>query len=90
VIRYPYKARMYPAMLPAERRCPRAAYADKLRHSVAAVALTFIDAEEIFRHEESTSTDALYQDRFACHRSGATPVVKEIIARIARVEAARI
>jgi hypothetical protein len=89
VIGYPDKARIYPEMLPAEAPLPpRGGNADKLRQFLSRQpALTFIDAEEIFRRESSTSTDRLYfKTDLHATEPAQLPVVREIIAQIARSE----
>src|ERR1700730_1277989 len=76
-------------MLPAEAPPPpRGGNADKLRQFLARQpALTFIDAEAIFRREKSTNTDQLYyKTDLHATEIAQLPVVKEIIARIARAE----
>jgi len=89
VIGYPDKARIYPEMLPAEAPPPpRGGNADKLRQFLSRQsALTFIDAEAIFRREKSTNTDQLYfKTDLHATELAQLPVVKEIIVRIARAE----
>jgi hypothetical protein len=89
VIGYPYKAKLYAAMMPPEAPLiPRGGNADKLREFLAhQSALTFIDAEEIFRREASTTTDPLYyKTDLHATEIAQLPVVKEIIAQIARAE----
>src|SRR5437667_1266784 len=89
VIGYPDKARMYPAMLPSAAPVPsRSGNAEKLRQFLSRQsALTFIDAEEIFRREASTTTNFLYfKTDLHATEVAQLPVVKEIIARIAGVE----
>jgi hypothetical protein len=76
-------------MMPAEAPLlPPGGNADKLRQFLSSQpALTFIDAEEIFRREKSTTTDPLYY-RTDLHATeiAQLPVVREIIAQIARAE----
>jgi len=89
VIGYPDKARMYPALLPPEAPLPpRGGNADKLRQFLSRQsALTFIDAEAIFRREQSTTTDPLYfKTDLHANEVAQLPVVEEIVAQIARAE----
>ncbi len=89
VVGYPDKARLYAAMMPKEAPLvPRSGNADKLREFLSRQsALTFIDAEEIFRREASTTTDPLYyKTDLHATQIAQLPVVKEIIARIAQAE----
>ena len=89
VVGYPDKARLYSAMMPAEAPLlPQGDKADHLRQFLSRQsALTFIDAEEIFRREKSTTTDPLYyRTDLHANQIAQLPVVKEIIARIARAE----
>jgi hypothetical protein len=89
VIGYPDKSRVYPEMAPADAPslAPDGNY-NKLRGFLSRQStLTFIDVEEILRREKSVTTDFLYF-KTDLHTTGAgqVPVVREIIAQIARVE----
>ncbi len=89
VVGYPDKSRVYPELVPAaEPLLPPGGNYDKLRQFLSRQStLTFIDVEEILRRERSTTTDALYyKTDLHANEMGQLPIVKEIIAQIARAE----
>ena len=89
VVGYPDKSRVYPEMAPPQLplRPPDGNY-DKFRQFLASQsALTFIDAETIIKREKSRTQDHLYAlTDLHTTQAGQLPVVKEIIAQIARAE----
>jgi hypothetical protein len=89
VLGYPRKLAIYPEMAPAELRgASRSGNYDKFRRFLAdRTDLQFIDAEPLLRQEKNETTEHLYyQTDMHVTTIAEIPVVKEIVAAIARAE----
>jgi hypothetical protein len=89
VIGYPDKSRIYPEMASPQMRLARpGGNYDKLREFLAGQStLTFIDADAILKREKLRTNERIYfKTDLHATESGQIPVVKEIIAQIARAE----
>lgn len=89
VIAYPPKVRIYPEMASADTPIPPPdGNHQKLREFLAHQStLTFIDVEAILKREKLITKEHLYS-KLDLHatQAGQLPVVKEIIAQVARLE----
>jgi SGNH hydrolase-like domain, acetyltransferase AlgX len=89
VVGYPRKSAIYPEMAPPDMpMAPAGGNYDRFRQLLAKRSdLTFIDAGEIIRREKSTTSELLYyKDDMHATEFGQLPVVKEIVAHIARTQ----